>query len=172
MALKLTNCLLESAKKQTIECSEREDLDECTSQLRGDSWTSYTNFYTHIDNLCYYYHSLIWEEKTEQLINGLSETAHNTTHMLNENLHSTREILTSQKFLKEDLQKSVELQKLLHDGLHQNSEIFSSMSANMTTSLSRIHTEIITHYSSIYSIFKAVDTTLTHVSNMQSFLMK
>jgi phosphoglycerol transferase MdoB-like AlkP superfamily enzyme len=29
-----------------------------------------------------------------------------------------------------------------------------------------------THYSSIYSIFKAVDTTLTQVSNMQSFLMK
>lgn len=61
MALKLTNCLLEKARKQVVHCSPREDIEDCTSLLSGDSWTSFTNFFTHIDNLCYYYRSLVWE---------------------------------------------------------------------------------------------------------------
>jgi hypothetical protein len=171
MALKMTNCLLEHARKQKIPCSDREDIDTCTSQLRGDSWTSYSNFYTHIDNLCYYYRSLIWEEKTEKLVTGLSQSAESTRAMLDQNLESTREILKSQSALKEDLQKSVELQEMLREGLHQNSRLFETMTANMSTSLGHFHNELMTHYKSIYTIFKGVDTALTHISNMQSFIL-
>jgi aromatic ring hydroxylase len=103
VALKLTNCLLKNAKKQIVKCSERKHLDDYTSQLRGDPLTSHTNFHTHIDNLCYYYRSLIWEGKTEQLITNLSETTADTKHMLIENLQSTKEILTSQKSLRSRL---------------------------------------------------------------------
>lgn len=92
--------------------------------------------------------------------------------MLNENLESTREILTSQRSLKEDLQQSVELQKLLREGLQKNSQLFASMATNMSNHLSTVQNEIMTHYGSINAIFKGVDTALTHISNMQSFIMQ
>jgi len=106
------------------------------------------------------------------LVAGLSETAESTRSMLSENLESTREILQSQRTLKEDLERSVELQNMLREGLHHNSELFSSMASNMSTSLGRFHNEIMTHYNSIYNIFKGVDTALTHISNMQSFILE
>jgi hypothetical protein len=61
------------------------NIDQCTQHLlsqddKGDYWNSYTLFYTHIDNLCFYYKSegkfnfimcLGWQQNTEDLIDSL-----------------------------------------------------------------------------------------------------
>ena len=61
---------------------------------------------------------------------------------------------------------------MLREGLHHNSELFSSMASNMSTSLSQVQSDIMTHYSSIHTVFKGIDTALTHISNMQSFILE
>ena len=49
---------------------------------KGDYWNTYTLFYTHIDNLCFYYRSqgkqcltLDWQQNTEDLIDSLHDAS-------------------------------------------------------------------------------------------------
>jgi hypothetical protein len=86
LALKMTLCILEkSGKNPKISCDFNEPQD-CLSKMSGDSWTTYITFRHHIDSLCFYYKTLLWEKSSEFLfgrilnssiviLNGLAESS-------------------------------------------------------------------------------------------------
>lgn len=50
-------------------------FQECSKELEGDSWNTYTTFFTHSENICFYYRSLLWYEKSEETINKLAKSS-------------------------------------------------------------------------------------------------
>ena len=56
----------------TVDCPKTKDFMECTNQIEGDFWNSYTIFYTHADNVCFFYKSLEWYEQSDNMVNKLA----------------------------------------------------------------------------------------------------
>jgi len=76
-AYKMTECFFNSLGKEFPECtttsaeaadfnySSFHEFKECIRRLKGDAWTTFTNFENHIDNLCFFHKTLIWEKSSE-----------------------------------------------------------------------------------------------------------
>lgn len=71
----------------------------------------------------------------------------------------------------EGLKQSIDSQKLLHIALGENTDKLANMSQGIAGSLSRIHTEIMTHYSSIRTVFETVDTALTQIAILKNIMV-
>ena len=63
---RFTNCLLAQSGQRTYQCGDEEDISQCLEQVDNNAWTSYTNFYTHTHNMCYFLKSQAWREMTDQ----------------------------------------------------------------------------------------------------------
>ena len=101
LALSFTNCLLAQSGQRTYECAEEEAIAGCLENVDNNAWTSYSNFYTHTHNTCYFLRSQQWKELTDQTINRLSDTSAETV---------------------ERLEKSQRLQESIAQGQHQSLE--------------------------------------------------
>ena len=85
LSIRMTMCIYEkSGKKISFKCDFTE-LESCLSKIEGDAWTTYITFLQHIDNLCFYYKTILWEKSSEFLfgklfnhsiivLNGLTES--------------------------------------------------------------------------------------------------
>lgn len=80
--MKLTKCFYDLSGKYFQECLSEEKPSLCTKQLNGDSWTTYLAFYNHVDNLCFYYKGIIWQEESEKAINELFASATTSKNLL------------------------------------------------------------------------------------------
>ena len=65
--------------KEIFPCNDSMSILECTQNMVGDSWNTYTEFYTHasnfcvpIESICFYISTEIWQENTENIINELT----------------------------------------------------------------------------------------------------
>jgi hypothetical protein len=74
-ALELTNCHLKKSGKKTFFCPINKEFQECSNEIEGDAWNTYTTFYTHSENICFYYKSLLWYAESDKMINQLSYVA-------------------------------------------------------------------------------------------------
>lgn len=63
---------MEKSGKPVFECKESDNFKDCTKKMVGDAWNAYTSFFTHADNVCFYYKSIIWYEESEKMINQLT----------------------------------------------------------------------------------------------------
>eukprot|EP00948_MAST-09A_sp_MAST-9A-sp1_P003366 g3366.t1 len=80
VALKFTRCYLKLNRRSIHEAcladaTKEVDVSSCTSQLTGHDFTIYTMFYTHIDNICFYLYSEIWQESVSETTNTLVQRA-------------------------------------------------------------------------------------------------
>lgn len=62
-------------------------------------------------------------------------------------------------------------QKLLHIAMQENTVKLANMSTGITGSLSKIHSEIMSHYHSIQTVFQTVDTVLSQVLLLRDHVM-
>ncbi|KYQ89316.1 hypothetical protein DLAC_09975 [Tieghemostelium lacteum] len=74
LAVKLANCHLSKSGLPTYTCTFDMSIPECTSKMDHLSFTTYTNFYISTENICYYLQSEIFQQKTEDTINHLSQS--------------------------------------------------------------------------------------------------
>lgn len=75
LALGMANCHLARSNKQQYPCDPEQDFAGCTSQMSSDAWNSYTMFFTHVQQCCFYFKTLEWQENTSLLIKGLVEVS-------------------------------------------------------------------------------------------------
>ena len=79
LAIILANCHFQKSGKEIFPCNDSMSILECTQNMVGDSWNTYTEFYTHasnfcvpIESICFYISTEIWQENTENIINELT----------------------------------------------------------------------------------------------------
>jgi len=77
LSIQMTICLYNNLNKQIPpDCKEGKiTLNNCLKYLEGDAWTTYITFSHHIDNLCFYYKTLLWEKSSEFLFMKLLNTS-------------------------------------------------------------------------------------------------
>ena len=86
LAIAFANCHWLSAGRRSYECTEDMSISECTEEMSESAFDVYTQFYNHIEDVCFYLQSQLWQEKTEQLIGDLSDTSHLAVQKMTESL--------------------------------------------------------------------------------------
>ena len=61
LALQFANCQLLQSGQKSLPCEASERVSSCLERVDTNAWTSYTSFYTHTHNMCYFLKSQQWQ---------------------------------------------------------------------------------------------------------------
>ena len=124
LALAYLNCFLELQNRHSYSCPHEYDLEICTKDMNEADRSSFTTFFTHTQNICYFLRAQVWNEATEKTIETLAESSSNVALQLQESSKLQSEMIRQQN-------NSLENQKILMKN-----------AANLTDTLSNSSDEI------------------------------
>ena len=99
LAIKFSNCHFEESGLKTYECTNEVEFKACTKSMNEESQTAflvYTEFFTHVTDICFYLQSELWREKTAKTISDLSWTTEKTVAKLDKSLQNQNLVLEAQ----------------------------------------------------------------------------
>ncbi len=99
LAMKFANCHFEKSGMDTFACIDQENFKSCTKLMKKEDPTSflvYTEFFTHVTDICFYLQSDLWRKKTSQTISQLSLTTEETVEKLGQSLDNQKMVLDAQ----------------------------------------------------------------------------
>ncbi len=73
LALGFTNCFLAKTGRETYPCSRDEEVAECTRSMAPEAYNTYTEFFTHTQNICFFLEAQVWQEQTEYTVQSLAD---------------------------------------------------------------------------------------------------
>ena len=68
LALQFANCQLAQSGQKSFPCEAEESVAACLETVDTNAWTSYTNFYSHTHNMCYFLKSQQWQVRLHMII--------------------------------------------------------------------------------------------------------
>ncbi|XP_057313836.1 uncharacterized protein LOC130655146 [Hydractinia symbiolongicarpus] len=157
LALQFANCHLEKSGLETFPCTIN-NFKQCTRTMGSNivAFQAYTEFFTHVSDICFYLQSDVWREKTEATISKLSDASAQSLEVLSksvkqqldvlsaqaESLQNQKDMLKNEKILKEALVSSAETTKdvfkEVREHAQQQKTMFSETFDNIFQSVERL----------------------------------
>ncbi|EFC50647.1 predicted protein [Naegleria gruberi] len=161
LAIQLTNCHLAKSGLKTFECTEMMTVEECTKDMISSpiAFNAYTEFSTHVDQICFYIKSESFQEESERLVEQL----------VNETENSLREIenLKEQSMnIKETLSFSEEIQTRI---LQEQNKFDKALSLMKKLEL-EFYESLKKEFSHIHSMSKSLYEESKLISDEQSMM--
>lgn len=125
LALQFANCHLEKSGLETYDC-QSDNFKVCSKKMSSNviAFTTYTEFFTHVSDICFYLQSDIWRQKTEETIFRLSETSKESLDVLSKSIVKQEQVLSSQQ---QSLQNQKEI--LVNENILKETLLTSAESA-------------------------------------------
>jgi hypothetical protein len=130
LALAYLNCFLELQGRMKYDCNQAQTLEECTRDMRDADRSSFTTFFTHTQNICYFLRSQVWNEITENTIAELAQSSsqvasqlHESSQIQAEMIKQQNESLGNQKIL---IQNAANLTKTLSSSSEEINRLFQT----------------------------------------------
>lgn len=120
LALQFTNCFLIKTGRDPYPCSDQE-VTECVRPMTTEAYGSYTTFFTHTQNICFYLLAQIWQESTERTINHLSDNSETVARQLENSSHLQAELMRKQNDSLRNQEKLLESGEELKNSLQESS---------------------------------------------------
>lgn len=165
LALQFANCHLERSGLETYDCDVK-NFKTCTKQMASNiiAFQSYTEFFTHVTDICFYLQSEIWRENTELTIEKLSKTSVESLETISKSMQQQKEVLSAQE----------ESLKNQRDILH-NEKMLSEALVNSAESARDVFLEVRDHakeQKAVFSeTFKHIFDSVEKLSNLQKMLL-
>jgi len=110
-AYKMTQCFFKSVGKKLPECKQEQQFElynesnseaflnikKCIKNLEGDAWTTFINFLNHIDNLCFFHKTLLWEKSSEFIYSKMLNSSISILTELSQGSNIAKRILLEQE---------------------------------------------------------------------------
>lgn len=107
----LTICSFKKIGKATPICSRSEshlnNINLCLKEFEGDIWTTYSTFTQHIDNLCFFYKSIVWEKSSEFLFMKLANSSIGILNELQSSMQIAQSLFLFQEKMSIDLSSNI-----------------------------------------------------------------
>ena len=166
LALSYLNCFLELQGRQKYECSKSQSLEDCTRDLQDADRGSFTTFFTHTQNICYFLRAQVWNEITENTISTLAKSSSEVAAQLQESsilqaemMKQQNESLSNQKILIQNaanltnvLSSSSEEINLLFQTFKNTTEEQRLLIAGVFGQLTSLKQTVLGEFSGFYSI--------------------
>ena len=119
MALQFANCFLLKTGRVTYPCEKTDEISKCTQNMPSEAYSTYSQFFTHTQNMCFFLQAQVWQEETGNTINRLSNTSATVTQQLQEASELQGKMLKDQNMSLENqgvlLNRGLELKKTLEE---------------------------------------------------------
>ena len=166
LAIAFANCHFEKSGLKTYTCSENESIEECTREMAKSvlAFNTYTEFYTHTSDICFYLQSKVWQQKTEDTINKLSSTSNMVANQLEASLTNQKNILEGQESSLSNQGEILKNEAYLKSALKTSAESAKEAFLDMKKATAQQKAVLMETFD---SLFKGVD----RITKLQSMLL-
>ena len=166
LAIAFANCHFEKSGLKTYSCSENDSIEECTRDMANSilAFNTYTEFYTHTSDICFYLQSKVWQQKTEDTINKLSSTSNIVANQLESSLANQKNILEGQESSLSNQGEILKNEVYLKSALKTSAESAKEAFLDMKKATAQQKAVLMETFD---SLFKGVD----RITKLQSMLL-
>jgi hypothetical protein len=161
LAIMFTYCLLKHLKYDLIECDhvdvnnndENANL-ECYEKLKShqNSFTTFTEFFTHTQNICFFLQNQIWNEKTLELVKESRETQINLLNSVNEAVETQQKLIETNSHLQEVINNSANNVQNVLEEFNQQTKTHKMEIFHLFDRLHQIQSYILGEFTLFYSV--------------------
>ncbi|XP_055883442.1 uncharacterized protein LOC129925911 isoform X1 [Biomphalaria glabrata] len=166
LALAYLNCFLEIQGRTRYECSGTSEIQSCLQNMNDADRSSFTTFFTHTQNICYFLQAQVWQEETEYTINKLSVTSSQVADQLetsqvlqkdmlasqNQSLKNQEELINQAHSLNDIIINSSHSVKFLFEDLKQSTKEQRQIIGDLFDQLTKLQNTILGEVSGFYSL--------------------
>jgi hypothetical protein len=146
VALKFTDCFLKMSGHESYECENHPVRADCIKNMPDRAFSVFTEFYTHVYNICFFLQSQIWHEVTERTIDRLSASSDHVTRQL-EQAEEVQTMLLQQQ------RESMSVQEeLLSSGLSLSEALHTSQN-NLQAIMQEFRTSTFEQKKMLFEVF-------------------
>jgi hypothetical protein len=146
VALKFTDCFLKMSGHESYECENHPVRGDCIKNMPDRAFNAFTEFYTHVYNICFFLQSQIWHEETERTIDRLSTSSAHVSKQLEE----AEEVQTM--LLQQQRESMSVQQELLSHGLSL-SDILHTSQNNLQAIMQEFRTSTFEQKKMLFEVF-------------------
>lgn len=166
LAISFANCHLSKSGLETYPCSNDQSIEECTKDMAKSvlAFNTYTEFYTHTSDICFYLQSKIWQKKTEDTVNRLTSSSQEVADQLEASLENQQKVLESQKDSLSNQEQIIKNEAYLKNALKSSAENAKEAFMDMKKATAQQKAVLMETFD---SLFKGVD----RITKLQSMLL-
>jgi len=151
LSLAFTNCFLAKVGMRTYPCPESKPMAECLKNVENNAFTSYSNFFTHTQNMCYFLMSQMWHEETEKTIDKLGRSSAKVAESIEDSSRLQDTILSNQ-------QVSLDYQRQLVENGTYLSQAIEASKSNVKDMMEEFRASTGEQRNMIFEVFDRVTT--------------
>ncbi|KAK3753460.1 hypothetical protein RRG08_056352 [Elysia crispata] len=166
LSLAYLNCFLELQGRPSYSCSEEDEVKDCVKDMKEADRSSFTTFFTHTQNICYFLQAQVWHEQTEDTISRLSDSSYQVVEQLENSHELQKNMLLSQSVSLENQERlmnqtvslnniinsSSKTVQVLFDDLKKSTQEQREVIMDLFDQLSKLQTTILGEVSTFYSL--------------------
>ncbi|XP_023217792.1 uncharacterized protein LOC111620155 [Centruroides sculpturatus] len=150
LAFSFARCFLLKLGLKIDPCPSHVDIAECMKDMNERIFTSYTEFFTHTQSICFFLQSQVWQNEVEGTVRKLSATSKRLSYKLELASEKQMEILKLQSVSLD------EQQKMLKSGNDLNSQIEKSRE-NIKNVFQELKSTTQEHRILIFEVFEQIN---------------
>ena len=116
LALQFANCHLERSGLGIYSCT-LDNFRECTNKMSPVAFNTYTQFFGQVSDICFYFQTEIWRDRTEETITKLSRTSKESLDVLSKSVQQQKEVLSAQEQSLKNQKDIIQNENLLKESL-------------------------------------------------------
>lgn len=169
ISFKMTLCLYSSLNKEIYLKCDRNNYIDCVKLLDGDLWTTYITFTHHVDNLCFYFNTLLWEKSSEFLFSKLLNSSLDIINELNESKHLAQQLYKSQEKFSSQIELNLNETMVNFQKLNLFFENYTQIEEKLKENINVLENKINNNNDKMEDIIKYIDEKIDIIKIIYEF---
>jgi uncharacterized protein YoxC len=166
ISLKMTKCVYRKLGRSIDDC----DDISCIRKLSGDSWTTYITFSHHVDNICFYYKSLIWEKSSEFLFSKLLNSSLGILQDLTQSANVAEKLFNFQQDFSTQLNANLADTIQNFKSINQFLENYSKLEEELKSNIFSIENKLNSNNERVNSVIDYVNNKLEVIQSVGGYM--
>jgi hypothetical protein len=180
LSLKMTLCIYSSLERKInnpckLDIDQSDNYDsiqetkKCIKSLQGDLWTTFISFSQHIDNLCFYYKTLIWEKSSEFLFQKLMNSSLSVLTELSQSYDLAEKMFSKQENFSVQVEKNLAETLSNFNNINQFFENYTRVEEKLKENINVLENKINSNNEKIIDVVRYIDEKLVVLKFMYEF---
>jgi hypothetical protein len=170
ISYQMTLCIYKTLNRKIEECTEGDDCITKISKLTGDAWTTFISFSHHIDNICFYYKTLIWEKSSEFLFSKLLNSSLSILKELTNSANIAERILNFQEDFSNQLNTNIAETIQSFKNINQFLENYSKIEEELKNNIITLENKINSNNEKVNDFLDYLNNKLEMIIKLRGFL--
>ena len=151
LALTFTNCFLMKTGRETYPCDVGQELSECTGAMKAEAYSTFTEFFTHTQNICFFLQAQVWQEMSDQTVHKLADSSARVAQQIEDSSSLQEEMIRQQN-------KSISNQQILLERGHELKKTLQDSTVDVQIMLTQFKESTVEQRQLIFEVFDRMNS--------------